>query len=59
MTVTRAYDWRRLLALEDFEKLEAIPVLGRIAPQDPSDEVREAAADAAEFLTDVASRIRR
>ena len=48
-----------VLALEDFEKLEVIPVLGRIARQDPSEEVRDAAADATEFLTEVASRTRR
>ena len=45
-----------VLAFEDFEQLEVVPVLRGIAERDPSEEVRDAAADATEFLTDVASR---
>ena len=43
-----------VLAFEDFEQLEVVPVLRRIAEQDPSEEVREAAADTTEFLTNLA-----
>ena len=48
-----------VLAFEDFEQLEVVPVLRRIAERDPSGEVRDAAADATEFLTNLASRTRR
>ena len=48
-----------MLAFEDLEQLEVVPVLRRIAERDASEEVREAAADATEFLTNLASRTRR
>ena len=45
-----------VLALEDFEQTEVVPILHRVADGDPSGEVREAAMDAIEYLTDPARR---
>ncbi len=45
-----------VLAFEDFEQLEVVPTLRRIAERDPSGEVRDSAVDAIEYLTDPARR---
>ena len=43
-----------VLAFEDFEQPEVVPILRRIADRDSSGEVRDAATDAIEYLTDPA-----